>query len=495
MFRKSILFKLALGLSVIFLFGAVFLSWLVARQEEENRSDQIVRDLNSLKANSEVYIRHLLLLDGQNNDEDSYRRVAVEIVQELYQGNGCHAAAYTGVGELLYAMRPDLFEQAGTEDIRRAMEGTAAFTVFYPATGQMAVVFSMPVEVVEKNIGILRFWVDYSLLYRQGREAVDMVLKCCIAVFGVILVLIFMMLSKVLRPVRRLSGISRQVTDGLKEGRIEASALLAVGEERGADESGRLAEDMETMLRLLDQQFTKMRADRNRILELLNSRQEFYNLKTHELKTPLTVIKGYSGLLKTEGEDKELREKAAEHIGNESARLYQMVLQLLDMARHREDGEKTRVDLNRLAKSVVSAMEMRAGRYGMPFVFDMEEELYITAHEESIRQVLVNLLDNAIKYGKEGRPIRLAGQRTGNAVRLEVANDGDMTPEAAGRIFEPFYRVSKEESREKGSAGLGLSLCRKRMEEQGGEIAVRTGDGQVVFSLVFQGEGSHEEGD
>ncbi len=104
-------------------------------------------------------------------------------------------------------------------------------------------------------------------------------------------------------------------------------------------------------------------------------------------------------------------------------------------------------------------------------------------------------MDNAIKYGKEGRPIRLAGQRTGNAVRLEVANDGDMTPEAAGRIFEPFYRVSKEESREKGSAGLGLSLCRKRMEEQGGEIAVRTGDGQVVFSLVFQGEGSHEEGD
>ena len=249
MFRKSILWKLAFALSVIFLLGVILLSWLVAGQEEENRSDQIIRDLNSLKANSQVYIRHLLLLDGQNNDEDSYRQVAAEIVQELHQVNGCHVAAYAGDGELLYAMRPDLFEQAGEEDIRRAMEGTAAFTVFYPAADQMAVTCSMPVEIVEKNIGILRFWVDYSLLYRQGREAVDMVLRCCMAVFGIILVLIFILLSRALRPVRRLSGISRRVTDGLKEGRIEESALLAVGREKGADETGRLAEDMETMFK------------------------------------------------------------------------------------------------------------------------------------------------------------------------------------------------------------------------------------------------------
>lgn len=493
MFRKSILWKLAFALSVIFLLGVILLSWLVAGQEEENRSDQIIRDLNSLKANSQVYIRHLLLLDGQNNDEDSYRQVAAEIVQELHQVNGCHVAAYAGDGELLYAMRPDLFEQAGEEDIRRAMEGTAAFTVFYPAADQMAVTCSMPVEIVEKNIGILRFWVDYSLLYRQGREAVDMVLRCCMAVFGIILVLIFILLSRALRPVRRLSGISRRVTDGLKEGRIEESALLAVGREKGADETGRLAEDMETMFRLLDQQFTKMKADQTRILELLNSRQEFYNHMTHELKTPLTVIQGYAGLLKTAGEDRELREKAVTHIGNESARLYQMVLQLLDLARQQEEGEKIRVDLKHLAESVVSAMEMRAARYGMQLKLEMEDGLYLSAQEESVRQVLVNLLDNAIKYGKEGRPIRMTGRREERVIRLEVANDGDMTQEAAGRIFEPFYRVSKEQSREKGSAGLGLALCRKRMEELGGEITVCTGEGQVVFALVFEREEGDEE--
>ena len=107
---------------------------------------------------------------------------------------------------------------------------------------------------------------------------------------------------------------------------------------------------------------------------------------THELKTPLTVIQGYAGLLKTAGEDRELREKAVTHIGNESARLYQMVLQLLDMGRQQEDGEKTRVDLKRLVQSVISAMEMRAARYGMQFVLEMEDGLFLSAHEESVRQ-------------------------------------------------------------------------------------------------------------
>ena len=102
-------------------------------------------------------------------------------------------------------------------------------------------------------------------------------------------------------------------------------------------------------------------------------------------------------------------------------------------------------------------------------------------------------MDNSIKYGKEGRPVRIEGRREEQSIRLEVANDGDMTPEAAGRIFEPFYRVSKEESREKGSAGLGLALCRKRMEELGGEITVCTGEGQVVFALVFEREEGDEE--
>lgn len=501
MFRKSILWKVTLGLFLIIVSGSVVLYLLVERQENDSNTDQIIRDLNNLKANTQVYIQHLLVLDGQNNDETSYRNVAQEMVQELYQVNGSYGAAYANDGELIYAMRPDLFDNTVDEDFRRAMEGVTAFTIFYPGEGQMAVTFSMPVVVMDETVGILRYLVDYSSLYRQGRETADMVLKSCLIVFAVIFLMTVLLLSGVLRPIRRLSEISRRVTEGLDAEKIDEAVFESLSEERGQDEVGRLAEDMGTMLMLLDGQFAGMREDKRRILELLQSRQEFYNNVTHELKTPLTVIQGYAGLLETAAEDEELKKKALSHIRSESERLYRMVLQLLDLARRQQPGKRTRVDLPSLVRSVCSAMEVRAGRYGMTLETRLPQELPVWAQEERLRQVFVNLLDNAIKYGREGCPIIVTGgpQETApgkEEIAVRVENSGFLAPEKRERIFEPFYRVSREEAREKGSAGLGLSLCRQIMEEQGGRIEAECGEERVSFILYFSaapsGEASYE---
>ena len=93
---------MVLGLSCIFLLGGIFLYWLVDDRVEQSRMDQIVRDVNSLKANSQVYIRQLLILDGHNNNEESYRLVAEDIVTELYQIGGSHVAAYGLNGQLRF---------------------------------------------------------------------------------------------------------------------------------------------------------------------------------------------------------------------------------------------------------------------------------------------------------------------------------------------------------------------------------------------------------
>ena len=472
-----------LGLFLIILFGSVFLYWIAEKQQRDSQTDQIIRDLNNLKANTQVYVRQLLVLDGQNNDERSYRNVAQEMVQELYVVNGCYGAAYTNDGELLYTMREDLFADTVPEDFKRAQEGTAAFTVFYPGEEQMAVTFSMPVVVVEESVGILRYWVDYSSMYRQGRQTVDMVLKSCITVFAVIFAMAVVLLAGVLRPIRRLGAISRQVTEGLGEEKIDEAVFTNLSEEQGPDEVGRLAADMGTMLTLLNGQFADMKKDKKQILELLKSRQEFYNNVTHELKTPLTVIQGYADLLKAAPEDAGLREKALGHIRNESGRLYRMVLQLLELARRQASGEKKAVELAPLVGSVCEAMEVRAGRYGMAFEAALPEGLSVLAEEERLRQVFVNLFDNAIKYGTEGGRISVSGRFF--APSGEEAGQAPGTAAACKRVFEPFYRVSKEESREKGSAGLGLSLCRQVMEELGGRIEAGCEEGTVCFTLYF----------
>ena len=485
-----------MGLSCIFLMGGILLYWRVDDQVEQSRIDQIVRDMNSLKANSQVYIRQLLILDGHNNNEESYRLVAEDMVAELYQIGGSHVAAYGLDGRLLSASKVELFETARKEDLERALQGIAAFTTDYPESEQMIVTFSTPVMMADRAVGILRFWMDYSSLYRQGRETTDLVIQSCMAVFGLIFVVTLLLVSGILRPVRRLSDISRQVTDGLKEERIDPVALESLAENDRVDEVGQLAGDMEAMLCLLEEQFDAMKADKTHILQLLQSRQEFYNNVTHELKTPLTVIQGYSELLVSAGEDPVLREKAVGHIRNESDRLYKMVLQLLEMAQRHHVGEKKPVELGAVIAGLTDAMRLRADRYGMSFCVDLEPDLWVLGEEERIRPVFVNLFDNAIKYGEKGSQIRIAGgwmpdldavgmEETKQQICLRISNRGFLSEKDRERIFEPFYRVSKEVSREMGSAGLGLSLCRQLMDEQDGRIEASYEEEEVVFTLIF----------
>ena len=519
MFRKSILWKMVLGLSCIFLLGGIFLYWMVDSQVEQSRTDQIVRDLNSLKANSQVYIRQMLILDGHNNNEESYRLVAEDIVGELYQIGGSHVAAYSLDGQLLYASKWELFEGARREDLERALQGKAAFTTDYPEQDQMIVTFSTPVAVAERVVGILRFWVDYSSLYRQGRETTDLVVQSCMVVFGLIFAVTLLLVSGILRPVKRLSDISRRVTAGLKEEQVDPAALDSLAETDRSDEVGQLAGDMESMLCLLQEQFDGMKADKAHILELLKSRQDFYNNVTHELKTPLTVIQGYSELLVSAGEDPALREKAVGHIRNESDRLYKMVLQLLEMAQRHHIGEKKPVELGSLIAGLTDAMGLRAQRYGMTFQVELEPNLWVLGEEERIRPVFVNLFDNAIKYGEKGSQIRISGgwmmtdevehgseaERVAKSERetmeegkicLRISNRGFLSERDQEKIFEPFYRVSKEVSREMGSAGLGLSLCRQLMEEQDGQIEATYEEEQVVFTLIFgNGMAGKKEGE
>jgi len=487
---------MVLGLSCIFLLGGIFLYWLVDDRVEQSRMDQIIRDVNSLKANSQVYIRQLLILDGHNNNEESYRLVAEEIVAELYQIGGSHVAAYGLDGQLLSASKLELFETARREDLERALQGSAAFTTDYPESEQMIVTFSTPVMVADRVVGILRFWMDYSALYRQGQETTDQMIQSCMLVFGLIFAVTLLLVSGILRPVRRLSDISRQVTDGLKEERIDPVALESLADTDRADEVGQLAGDMESMLCLLQEQFDAMKTDKAHILDLLKSRQDFYNNVTHELKTPLTVIQGYSELLVSAGEDPVLREKAVGHIRNESDRLYKMVLQLLEMAQRHHVGEKKPVELGAVVAGLTDAMGLRADRYGMRFVVEMEPDLWVLGEEERIRPVFVNLFDNAIKYGEKGSQIRVVGGWVPDVdagdegepkqqIRLRISNHGFLSEKDRERIFEPFYRVSKEVSREMGSAGLGLSLCRQLMEEQDGWIEASYEDEQVVFTLTF----------
>ena len=105
--------------------------------------------------------------------------------------------------------------------------------------------------------------------------------------------------------------------------------------------------------------------------------------------------------------------------------------------------------------------------------------------EERLRQVLVNLTDNAIKYGDSQTVIHIFGLQKDDSVLLGVRNQGKgLSRTEQEKIFEPFYRVDKAYSREQGSSGLGLSICKKIMDEHGGSIGVKSKPGESTLFYI-----------
>ena len=133
-------------------------------------------------------------------------------------------------------------------------------------------------------------------------------------------------------------------------------------------------------------------------------------------------------------------------------------------------------------------MKIKANRYDNTLTLKgTKEYLPVTGKEDKIRQALINVIDNAIKYGEPGKPIHIRLTRQGGQVQVAVSNQGQgIRKDDLESIFEPFYRADKGLSRELGSSGLGLSIAARIMEEHQGYIKAASIPGkETVFTICF----------
>ena len=388
----------------------------------------------------------------------------------------------------------------------QAQKQAGAFTVHYGSGGQCQVYFSMPVIWKEQPVGIISSTFDYGELYGGQLDTIRRMIGITVAVFTLICLVIWFTVYRILSPIRSLSRAANEISAHLTGGQQGSAILGKLQLEGRKDEIGELyLNDME-MLRVIEEQFRKIQEDRNRILALWSSRQEFYNNVTHELKTPLTTISGFAQLMEKNGPgDEDLFYTGTEHILRESTRLHRMVVQLLELQNRTDMEEVGLLDLAQILKSVCETMGIKAGRYGNTLVTEGINGYFpVLGKEDRIRQVLINIIDNAIKYGEPGKPIliRIAVQgEPGNHGHMEttvqenqdgwvwitVSNQGEgIRQEELETIFEPFYRVDKGRSRELGSSGLGLSIVARIMEEHGGRISADSiPGGTTTFTVCF----------
>ncbi|NIN72836.1 MAG: HAMP domain-containing protein [Gemmatimonadetes bacterium] len=204
-------------------------------------------------------------------------------------------------------------------------------------------------------------------------------------------------------------------------------------------------------------------------------RTEFVANASHELKTPLTAIRGYAETLQSADVADDDRSRFADRIVDHTERMTALVEDLLTLARLEDPGVTARREAGKilpLVESIVDACSGRAEAAGIAISVRIDpSDLTLTGEREGLRQILENLLDNAISHsGAESVQIVATTSGSGE-VRLTVGDDGRGIPTAhLERIFERFYRVDPSRSRATGGTGLGLSIVKHWTESMGGRV-------------------------
>jgi two-component system phosphate regulon sensor histidine kinase PhoR len=217
-------------------------------------------------------------------------------------------------------------------------------------------------------------------------------------------------------------------------------------------------------------------------VELLNRvRQDFVANVSHELKTPLTSVRGYAETLLEGGlDDLEHREGFVRIIRDQATRLQSLVDDLLSLAELERPDARLRVerfDLREAVERQLGAVRDRAERAGLSLALEDGPPQTVAADRMRIEQVLANLLDNAIKYTERGGVSVWVGGDPSHAW-CEVTDTGPGIPEdEQTRVFERFYRVDKARSREKGGTGLGLSIVKHIVALHHGDVGVKRAPG------------------
>lgn len=207
-------------------------------------------------------------------------------------------------------------------------------------------------------------------------------------------------------------------------------------------------------------------------------RREFFANASHELKTPITSIKGSAELLCSDIPiNEEQRMEMLKRIGVESERMTTLIEDIL-MINRLESGELSResefVDMEKIVKEDIDEMASMAEKAGV-HINAATEEAVIFANPRDIHELMGNLIVNAIKYNEDGGSVDIVLKKQNDMIEFSVRNDGEVIPlNKQGRVFERFYRVDKGRSRNVGGTGLGLAIVKHVVDSLNGVITLES---------------------
>jgi signal transduction histidine kinase len=210
-------------------------------------------------------------------------------------------------------------------------------------------------------------------------------------------------------------------------------------------------------------------------------RRELLSNVAHEIRTPVTSIRGYAETLSRGELDAETQREFLQTIHRNSLRIGQLVTDLMELEAL-EGGKSQTLDLHSVdiadvVENAVSALRVRAENADATVEIAIPDSMKVHGNADAIERIALNLIENALSHGGKGVAIAISARRAGNVIAVEFSDNGPgVTAEQAARIFERFYRGSPGRSREHGGAGLGLAIARQLAQAMHGTLALTPGE-------------------
>jgi signal transduction histidine kinase len=414
---------------------------------EHNSMKTVEKQLVEQSDSAVVYINQTLLLD--NSGSQSLAANADSITKNLSAGNR-EVRIYDKKAKLLSAAADGRVQNIERDDIKQypnilkpALNNNFSYIIH-----DNRMYFASPIELQGSVVGVLEFVYSLDMLNTILDSTRKIIMSGALLFMLLMVILSISISSHIVKPIEELSEATN---------RYASRDFTPITWER-RDELGNLVHNFNAM--------------GGELQDYIKRQKQFVANVSHELRTPLTAIRGYAQYLSEEADSRPDIQKAVYHLNNESARLQRLVDQLLLLSRldnQRDTITLAAVDWGQLVQDCMDKMKLPAQKYEVSFKVDIEKNVFVLGDLEKLTQVIMNLLDNAVKFSPANEWVTINLQSEGEHAVLTIENLGTgVAKEDLNKVFERFYRGANTQST--GGTGLGLAISREIILAHHGEI-------------------------
>lgn len=357
------------------------------------------------------------------------------------------------------------------QDINNALRGDKAY-IIKKIDGKIYILFSNPIYSNNNTIGCVR----YVYTVDNGEKIINNMLYI-MGIIALLAVLISLILSNIFsesiaEPIKNLKYASEKLAAGEYENKINI---------KSGDEIEDLAETFNIMSESIKKYIESIKQEKQK-------QKDFLDNVTHEFKTPLTAIIGYSDLI-PKLKDKEDINESLEYIKKEGERLLKLVEELLYLSKLGKTEfiiNRTSCNIKQVIEEALALVQLRIEKYDIEIVRELID-VDLLIDKDKTKQVILNILDNAIKYSECTRIIvRIERQNTNTIVSI-IDNGIGIDKQHIDNLFQPIYIFNKIKSTDKNGNGLGLSICQEIMKKQEGSIEILSDNKKgTEVKLIFK---------